>query len=101
MTAAEDGLDEVMVALAQRAHARNRDRARRVAELLTAPAGTIEPAAYEEVARLCHTMAGSAATFGEEHLAAASARLEAVLREGPDGDVPAALDALRAAAGTD
>ncbi|SKC69127.1 Hpt domain-containing protein [Krasilnikoviella flava] len=95
----DDDLDDVIAALARRAHERNQVRARRVEELLAAPAGARDPAAREEAVRLCHTMSGSAATFGEVGLSDAAGRLEAVLRESRVGDVPAALDALRAAAG--
>ncbi|MFC7879092.1 Hpt domain-containing protein [Isoptericola sp. NPDC057391] len=94
------GLDDALAALARRAHDRNRGRARRLSELLAAPRTDLGAAAREEAMRLCHTMAGSAATFGELGLSRAATRLETALGAGRDVDVQEALDLLSAEAGT-
>lgn len=91
------GLDDAIATLARRSHERNRVRAHRVTELLTAANGSLDAAAREEAVRLCHTMAGSAATFGELRLSEAAGRLEAALDAGREADVRDALGALRAA----
>ncbi|MFI2102105.1 Hpt domain-containing protein [Isoptericola sp. NPDC019693] len=95
----DTGLDEAIAVLARRARERNRGRARRLTELLASPAA-LTPAAREEAMRLCHTVVGSAATFGAEGLSEAAGRLGAALGAGRDADVPAALDDVRAEAGT-
>jgi HPt (histidine-containing phosphotransfer) domain-containing protein len=96
--------DDAFAVLAVRAHRRNVDRAGRVLDLLSAGvtaagAASLDQAVRDEAVRLCHAVAGSAGTFGEHDLGAAARRLEVVLRDGPDGDLEAALDGLRAAAG--
>ncbi|GAB3093245.1 Hpt domain-containing protein [Isoptericola nanjingensis] len=93
------GLDDAIAALGRRARERNRGRARRLTELLATAETRDDPVVREEAVRLCHTMAGSAATFGEVGLSEAAGRLEAALSTGVDADVPVALDVLRAAAG--
>lgn len=95
----DDGLDDAVARLARRAHVRNVERVERVTELLSSPRASLERAARDEAAQLCHTVAGSAGTFGDPVLTRAARRLETVLREAHDTDVPAALDGLRAAAG--
>jgi HPt (histidine-containing phosphotransfer) domain-containing protein len=92
-----DGWDDALRVLAGRAHMRNRVRAQRIAELLSAP-WERDTAVREEAAHLCHTVAGSAATFGEPGLADACLLLETALREGRDHDVMPALDVLRSRA---
>ncbi|MGF0117102.1 Hpt domain-containing protein [Promicromonospora sp. Marseille-Q5078] len=95
---ADDALDEAVARLARRAHERNVDRVERAAELLAAPGTPLGDAARDEAAQLCHTVAGSAGTFGDAALTEAARRLETVLRDARDADVPAALDRLRDAA---
>ena len=95
------GIDDALAALARRARERNRGRARRLTELLTAPPAGLDDAAREEAMRLCHTVAGSAATFGEVRLSEAATRLESALGAGGDTEVRGALDVLRSEAGTD
>lgn len=93
------GLDDAIAALARRAHERNQGRARRISELLATAEARADPVAHEEAVRLCHTVAGSAATFGEAGLSQAAGRLGAALGAGVDADVQVALDALRAEGG--
>ncbi|MGW8567910.1 Hpt domain-containing protein [Isoptericola sp. NPDC055881] len=97
----EGGLGEAVIVLARRAHERNVGRARRIAELLSAPGAPLDREVRDEAERLCHTVTGSASTFGDAELAAAARHLEAALHEGRDHDVSAALAALRAAAPPD
>ncbi|GAB6938766.1 Hpt domain-containing protein [Isoptericola variabilis] len=94
-------IDDALAALARRARERNRGRARRLTELLTAPPAALDDAAREEAMRLCHTVAGSAATFGQLGLSEAATRLESALGAGGDTDVRGPLDVLRSEAGTD
>ncbi len=90
-----EGLEEAVARLARRARQRNAERAERVAELL-APGGPMpDPAALREAALLCHTVAGSAGTFGDDDLAEAARHLELALRDGGRDDVVVALDRLR------
>jgi HPt (histidine-containing phosphotransfer) domain-containing protein len=95
--AGTEGLEEAVARLARRARQRNAERARRVAQLL-APGGPMpDPAARREAALLCHTVTGSAGTFGDTDLADAARRLERALRDGGRDDVAAALERFRAA----
>lgn len=93
---AED-LEEAVARLARRARRRNAERVERVAQLLAPGGPTPDPAARREAALLCHTVAGSAGTFGDDDLADAARRLELALRDGGRDDVAAALERFRAA----
>ncbi|MFE6970572.1 Hpt domain-containing protein [Isoptericola sp. NPDC057653] len=93
----EGGLSDAVVVLARRARARNVGRARRILELLDAPGAPLDRAAREEAEHLCHTVTGSASTFGDLELAGATQRLEAALHDGRAQDAAAALDAVRTA----
>ena len=97
----EGGLGDAVLVLARRARARNVGRSRRILELLEAPGAPPDRAAREEAERLCHTVTGSASTFGDTALAAATQQLEAALRDGLAEDAAAALDAVRAAVAPD
>jgi len=60
--------------------------------------GAEEPSAEAvlEAAALCHAVAGSAGTFGDDDTTAAARALEAALRGGDLAAVPARLQRLRA-----
>jgi HPt (histidine-containing phosphotransfer) domain-containing protein len=94
----EDAARDAVALLRQRAHRRNLERADRVAELLSSRGTVLDPVARERAMQLCHAMAGSAGTFGDQDLTDAARSLEDALRDGRPDDVPAALDRLRAAA---
>ncbi|WP_277211766.1 Hpt domain-containing protein [Isoptericola croceus] len=96
--AREDVLDDAVAQLGARARRRNADRADRVVALLARGATALDATARAEAASLCHTVAGSAGTFGDEALTGAARSLEAALRAGRDDDLPAALEHFRAAA---
>ncbi len=93
-----EDVEEAVARLAGRARRRNAARAERVEQLLAPGGTTSDPAARREAAQLCHTVAGSAGTFGDDELADAARRLELALRDGGRDDVAAALDRFRAAA---
>ncbi|WP_407319975.1 Hpt domain-containing protein [Isoptericola halotolerans] len=91
-------MDDAVARLAGDARRRNLARAERVLVLLgPAPRGQAgrDGEAREEAALLCHSMAGSAGTFGDDELAAAALHLESVLLDGAADRVPAAVDRLR------
>lgn len=98
---ADDGaMDDAVARLAGDARRRNLARAERVLELLAPAArGHAGPdgEAREEAALLCHSMAGSAGTFGDDELAAAALRLESVLLGGDADLLPGPVDGLREA----
>lgn len=101
MTAApgeeEDRLDSVMHLLRERARARNAARVEEVTRLLrNGDAGAPTPEAVLEAASLCHAVAGSAGTFGDDRTTAAARALETALRAGGNRAVGPALQHLRA-----
>jgi HPt (histidine-containing phosphotransfer) domain-containing protein len=55
------------------------------------PSGTAEPDAVEELGRLAHGLAGSAAIFGFGQLAAAAAELEALVISRPENAAASAV----------
>lgn len=96
---AEDRLDAALVVLRQRARARNAARVEEAARLLGHGADDAEAPSAEavlEAAALCHAVAGSAGTFGDDDTTAAARELEAALRGGDLAAVPARLERLRA-----
>lgn len=95
---ADDRLDAALVVLRQRARARNAARVEEAARLLGHGADDAEPSAEAvlEAAALCHAVAGSAGTFGDDDTTAAARELEAALRGGDLAAVPARLQRLRA-----
>ncbi|PRZ08755.1 Hpt domain-containing protein [Isoptericola sp. CG 20/1183] len=107
----DDALDDAVARLARSARQRNLGRADRVLELL-APSGASpsatpgatsggaapDPADRDEAALLCHSIVGSAGTFGDDELADAARHVESALQDGHRDGMPAALDRLRATA---
>ncbi|WP_251153021.1 Hpt domain-containing protein [Cellulosimicrobium sp. Marseille-Q4280] len=91
------GFDDALALLSDRARQRNAARAARLLELLDA-GGAPEPGARAEAVQLCHALAGSAGTFGDEALTDAARHLEDVLRAEDDSRTPDALERLRRAA---
>ncbi|MCK0116067.1 Hpt domain-containing protein [Isoptericola sp. S6320L] len=103
----DDALDDAVARLARSARQRNLGRADRVLELLatsgatsgaTAGGAAPDPADRDEAALLCHSIAGSAGTFGDDELADAARHVESALQDGHRDGMPAALDRLRATA---
>jgi HPt (histidine-containing phosphotransfer) domain-containing protein len=92
-------MDDAVARLAGDARRRNLARADRVLELVGPGDRPIGVAARDEAALLCHSMAGSAGTFGDDDLAAAARRVESVLLDGHPEHLPAALDRLRTTMG--
>ncbi|WP_313662754.1 Hpt domain-containing protein [Cellulosimicrobium cellulans] len=99
MTAAsggeEDRLDGVLRVLRERARARNAERVEDVTRLLRSGAAPT-PEAVLEAASLCHAVAGSAGTFGDDRTTVAARALETALRAGEHRAVGPALHRLRA-----
>lgn len=93
----DDGLDGAVARLAVGARQRNLARTDRVLELLgsVASAGTAE---RDEAARLCHSIAGSAGTFGDDELADGARHLGAALSDGHADRISAALERMRVTA---
>lgn len=102
--AEDDGaMDDAVARLAGDARRRNLARADRVLELAgsflgAASGAAVRGEARDEAALLCHSIAGSAGTFGDDDLAGAALHLESVLLDGRPDRVPAAVDRLREAA---
>ncbi|MEG3614018.1 Hpt domain-containing protein [Isoptericola haloaureus] len=95
----DDPLQDTVAELARSAGRRNQARSDRVADLLRLDGGVRDPDRRREAARLCHTIAGSAGTFGDEMLADAARALQHVLEsDGGDDAVLAALERFRATA---
>lgn len=80
---AGDALDDAVARLARGAHRRNMARAHRVVELL-GPGAEVRAAVRDEVRQLCHAIAGSAGTFGDDGLAEAARDLQSALEERVD-----------------
>lgn len=91
----DDLAHDAVARLGLRARRRNVERTARVAALLASGRKAPDAAARDEAAMLCHTVAGSAGTFGDDELTGAARSLEAALRAGRDDDVPDALEHLR------
>jgi hypothetical protein len=93
----EDRLDGVLRVLRERARARNAERVEDVTRLLrSGAAGAPTPEAVLEAASLCHAVAGSAGTFGDDRPTVAARALETALRAGEHRAVGPALHRLRA-----
>lgn|GEM_PF-6654385 len=88
----DDGLADAVAALATRARRRNRARVEQVVRLL-GPAGEAveDPEARDHARRLCHAVAGSAGTFGDDELAESARDLEDTLDESPAVDEVVAM----------
>ena len=89
--------DVTFARLAERARHRNAERVSRLAELLATPTDGDGVAERVEAVTLCHAVAGSAGTFGQDRVTEAARVLEDALRSGSDADVLPALRRLRAA----
>ncbi len=93
-----DELDEALSVLRRRARARNAVRVDEVSRLLgTGPdgAGRASPEAVHAAAALCHAIAGSAGTFGDDETTEAARALETVLRSDDLRSVAPSLRRLR------
>ncbi|MFV2145525.1 MULTISPECIES: Hpt domain-containing protein [Isoptericola] len=92
--AGDDGLDGAVARIGRSARQRNLARADRVLELLVRRRGPLGATDRSEAARLCHAIAGSAGTFGDDELADAARHVEAALRDGRPDRVAPARDVL-------
>lgn len=98
---AEDQLDVTLRALRCRARARNAARVDEVVRLLGhghGPGAVALPSAEAvlEAAALCHAVAGSAGTFGDDATSDAARAVETALRTGDAGALAPPLRRLRA-----
>lgn len=90
-----DELDEALTVLRRRARARNAARVDEISRLLgTGPggAGSASPEAVLAAAALCHAIAGSAGTFGDDETTEEARALESLLRS---DDLPSVAPSLR------
>ncbi|GAA1981008.1 hypothetical protein GCM10009718_17460 [Isoptericola halotolerans] len=91
-----DAMDDAVARLAAAARRRNLERADRVLDLVPPGEDLFDVAARDEAVLLCHSIAGSAGTFGDGELAEAARDLESLLRDGRSARRVPALGRLRA-----